>query len=300
MKYTLSLSVAIAALAVLVACGGGGGTTTPATNPPSTPTPPPASTTNVTLTVVDDGYGTFATPDPLAGQPLAGVLVRVEPWTAGATPLPSPQATTNASGVATLNGVPNGHYILDIGTDSTTDTTWATVHDNVTFTGGSVTLTAPKLAAVPSYTPPAWETNGDYRLAHQDPNAEVPCFQAWNSERTSHSLPTGVVDEWLTENVRANQALFFGASFAGTLYPITTGATGEVGGTGNCATDLINSQIFIGQPSATYAGNPATIWFAGSETTQVAGGGRGSQTQGYAEYPIDPRATADPNYPNWP
>ena len=87
--------------------------------------PPLASgTTNASGVVVDDA----------SGSPLAGVPVKLMPWgPCGATPapssitpendgcptpLPSPQATTNAQGDFTLNGAPNGHYLLVIGTDS--------------------------------------------------------------------------------------------------------------------------------------------------------------------------------------
>ncbi|HVA29468.1 MAG TPA: hypothetical protein VNF68_14900, partial [Candidatus Baltobacteraceae bacterium] len=203
--------------AALAACGGGGagagGGPTPATNPPATATPTPiaaatSSTTNATGTLVNDANG----------SPLAGVTVKLMPWgPCGATPspsivitpendgcptpLPSPRATTAADGTFALNGAPNGKYLLVIGTDAvstpppgyapptcTTNcgtpspapfTATATVHDNVTLTGGNQGLKAPTLPAAPGITVPAWETNGDYRIATLDASTEMPCYIAW-------------------------------------------------------------------------------------------------------------------------
>jgi hypothetical protein len=190
--------------------------------------------------------------------------------------------------------VPNGHYVLIIGSNNTTDATWATVHDNVMLTGGVVALTAPTLVAVPTYTPPATETSGSYRLAHLDPAAEAPCLQAFNADRASNGLPAAVEDEWLTENVRANQSFFFSATFAGTLYPLSSGGVNGLGGTGACS-QTINSAF----PVNPYAMSVQTLWFGGSETTQVAEG-RGSQISTMAQFVVDPRASTDPNYPTWP
>ena len=197
-------------LAALAACGGGGGSNPPtptATSVATASTTP--STTNASGTVVDDG----------TGMPLAGVAVKLMPWAPCGptpqpatsitpendgcpTPLPSPQATTASNGTFTLNGALSGHYILVIGADTVSTppagyvppscatncgtptpapfTVQATVHDNVTLTGGNQTLLAPTLPAVPSgYTPPTWETNGDYRLATLDAAKEMPCLIAW-------------------------------------------------------------------------------------------------------------------------
>ncbi|NNM93690.1 MAG: hypothetical protein HKL92_10145, partial [Candidatus Eremiobacteraeota bacterium] len=158
------MALTFASVALLVACGGGGGpspvpgggsTPTPVSSPGITPSPVPP-TTNASGVVVNDADG----------QPLAGVRVVLMPWApCGATPapasitpendgcptpLPSPQATTNPTGQFVLNGAPNGHYLLVIGTDSTntTDPVQATVHDNVTLSGGNQTLLAPVLPPV--------------------------------------------------------------------------------------------------------------------------------------------------------
>ncbi len=250
-------------LAAAVACGGGGsGGTVPS---PSTNTrqrrrrrPRHPSTTNASGTVVDDG----------TGMPLAGVAVKLMPWAPCGptpapatsitpendgcpTPLPSPQATTSSNGTFTLNGAPNGHYLLIIGADAVATvppgyttppgncspnpcpaptpvsfTVQATVHDNVTLTGGNQTLVAPTLPSVPSgYTPPSWETNGDYRLATLNATTEMPCYIAWQYQRGQHSLADAAVDEWLIENVRANNAYAAVNQLARRCPRLTTGGT---------------------------------------------------------------------------
>lgn len=317
---------AIALAAVLAACGGGGGGTPPVSN---TPTPvgsgtstPTQSTTNASGTVTNDANG----------QPLAGVPVKLMPWApCGATPspstsitpendgcptpLPSPQVTTAANGTFVLNAVPNGHYLLVIGTDTvatppasyappTCTTTCgtptpapfqvqATVHDNVTLTGGNQTLKAPTLAAVPEgYTAPAWETNGDYRLATLNASTEMPCYIAWNYERAQRSLAGASADEWLIENERANQA--YAAAYGGgaTLNLLTTGNAGIAGGT--------NCDNWLESVSNAYANDPRSLWFGGAWTLVEYSGLTFYQGLGYAEFPIDPRSYTDPNFPAWP
>ncbi|HUA08688.1 MAG TPA: hypothetical protein VMA98_05385, partial [Candidatus Acidoferrales bacterium] len=225
-----SIAGTIVFCALLGACGGGGGGgSTPATSDPAPATTPTsaASTTNASgVVVADDGNGASS-----AGAPLAGVSVKLMPWSPCAatpspstsitpqndgcpTPLPSPQATTNASGQFTLSGAPNGHYLLIIGADAvatvppgyTTPPSscggpcptptpvagtpiQATVHDNVTLTGGNQTLVAPTLPSVASgYSAPSWETNGDYRLATLNATTETPCLIAWQYERAQNGL----------------------------------------------------------------------------------------------------------------
>ncbi|MGB6985320.1 MAG: hypothetical protein WBD74_05000 [Candidatus Aquilonibacter sp.] len=313
--------------AALVACGGGGstgGNVPPATN---APTPTAAqTTTNASGTVVDDG----------TGNPLAGVAVKLMPWVpCGATPvpatsitpendgcptpLPSPQATTASNGTFTLNGVPNGHYLLIIGADTVSTppagyappsctvncgtptpapfTVRATVHDNVTLTGGNQTLVAPTLPTVPSgYTPPMWETNGDYRLATLDAAKEMPCYIAWQYERAQHGLAGSSVDEWLTENIRAN-ILYIVAHDGGTLVPLSTGGGSDTGGT-DCYNSNLVAQFAPGASS--YAVNARTLSFGGEWSLYETAGTSFYQGVGFTELPIDPRSFTDPNFPNWP
>ncbi|MHB8461430.1 MAG: hypothetical protein ACYDA1_02175, partial [Vulcanimicrobiaceae bacterium] len=132
MKLTLSLT----GLAPLAACGGSTGTG----GPPPTSAPSPTATPVVTPTVgplTTNATGTVLS-DP-AGTPMSGVRVVLMPWAPCGptpaptaitaendgcpTPLPSPQVTTAPNGTFALNGVPNGHYLLVIGSDSTADAT---------------------------------------------------------------------------------------------------------------------------------------------------------------------------------
>jgi hypothetical protein len=307
---------------LLTACGGGGGgdaSVPPGVQkgtptPQQTPTTPP-QVTNASGSVVDDKTGT----------PLAGVTVKLMPWgpcdatpsptnDGCPTPLPSPQATTNASGQFALNGAPNGHYLLVIGADAiatvppgyTTPPSncsgpcptpspvpgtpvQATVHDNVTLTGGNQTLVAPTLPSVPAgYTAPAWETNGTYRLATLDPTTEMPCLIAWQYERAQDVLPGASVDEWLIENVRADNAYAAVAPAGSSIITIVSKAAYASGGT-SCGASLVTNALFSQNTNAT---NPTTLWFAGD---YVYGTG-----VGLAEFAIDPRVFTDPNHPTWP
>ena len=181
----LSIASLIGFAAAIAACGGGGGgggnpVTAPPIVTPTSPTTPGSQITTASGTVVDDG----------TGQPIAGVSVKLMPWATCAatpaptsitpendgcpTPLPSPQATTNAQGQFSLGGVANGHYLLVIGADAVATVppgyttppgncggpcptpspvpgtpVQGTVHDNVTLTGGNQTLKAPTLPSVP-------------------------------------------------------------------------------------------------------------------------------------------------------
>jgi hypothetical protein len=319
------IASALGIAAALAACGGGGssGTTPPPgfTSVIGTPTPT-SSTTNAGGILVDDS----------TGAPLAGVAVKLMPWASCAatpspatsitpendgcpTPLPSPQVTTASNGTFTLGGVANGHYLLIIGTDTvstppagyapptcTTNcgtptpapfTVVATVHDNVTLTGGNQTLVAPTLPTVPSgYIPPMWETNGDYRLATLNAQTEMPCYIAWQYERAQNLLAGSSVDEWLTENERADLS-YVVSNDGGNASVLTTGNTSDSGGA-SCAVSLINSTAF----NSNYATDPRTEWFGG----QYAFYQPGSPVSafGLAEFPIDPRSFTDTNHPVWP
>jgi hypothetical protein len=330
--YLRLFASAIGIIAALAACGGGGGNgSAPATNPTpaTTPTLIPSqgqTTTNASGTVVDDGTGTA----------LAGVAVKLMPWAPCGptpspatsitpendgcpTPLPSPQATTAANGSFALDAVPNGHYLLIIGTDTVstppagyappTCTTncgtptpapfavQATVHDNVTLTGGNQTLVAPRLPTVPSgYTPPSWETNGDYRLATLNTQTEMPCYIAWQYERVQNNLAGASVDEWLTENERAN----LGYAVANNqINPVVLSSKpAEVSGGTACATALVLQAFAAGANS--YAADPRTLWFGGAYDYYGFSTNPNVSAFGLAEFPIDPRSYADPNHPTWP
>ena len=164
------------------------------------PTPTPPATTTASGSVIDDA----------SGAPKTGVKVVLRPWIACTTPtattlacptpLPAPQALTDANGNFTLSNAPNGHYLLVIG-DDTPGSTVTTVHANVTFAGGTIALIAPTLPPIPTYTPPATETGGKYRIRSLDATTEQPCINEFNLKRTQAGLPSLVPDEWLLENV---------------------------------------------------------------------------------------------------
>lgn len=292
--------------ALLTACGGGGGTGggTPATNPPATPTPCPAgdtgtppncvapTTTNASGTVVNDANGSA----------LAGVTVVLEPWTAGATPLPAPQATTDASGNFTLANAPNGHYLLVIGNDTPGQTATAVVHDNVTLTGGTQSLKAPTLPTIPGYTAPAWETNGDYRIASLDATNEVPCFTAWNNDRAAHSLTKAVPDEWLQESTRAQWS--FSANGSSGSRPANngylTGNNAGGGGGGTCQSAYVDPVFAgaVGTSTQNEALSSSTLWL-GANWKQFTFN-NSTQFAGTAQFPYDPRFQADISGLSWP
>ena len=316
----------------LAACGGGGGGTPPAgssspSSEPTTPAPPP-SVTIASGTVVNDANGS-----PLAGVrvvvmpwatcgPTPSPAASIAPESDGCpTPLPAPQATTNASGAFTLGPVPNGRYLLVIGADAVATvppgyTTppancggpcptpspvagtpmQATVHDDVTLTGGSQTHRAPTLPSVPAgYTAPSWETNGDYRLATLNASTEMPCLIAWQYERAQNDLAGSSVDEWLLENVRAGNAYAQVAAAGSTIPSISTGGTTTSGGVA-CAADI---EYQFTAPNS-FAIDPRTLWFAGQYAIYSAFGGTDNEAAGLAEFPIDPRFFTDPNHPSWP
>jgi len=296
-----AIASTIGIVAALAACGGGGGGAQPPANTP-TPIPTPSSSTNASGTVVDDA----------TGLPLSGVRVVLMPWAPCAatptpatsitpendgcpTPLPSPQVTTAANGTFTLNGVPNGHYLLIIGADSTstTGTVQATVHDNVTLSGGNQTLVAPTLPAVTGVSVPMWESNGDYRIASLNAVTEVPCFQAWQSERAANNLAAGTIDEWALENARAINA--FARTGASGTQPTITSAGQSVSGGTSCSS-LVNA-AFTGTSANAAAVDPRAVWFAGQYVPFASGS---VSATGIAEFPIDPRSYTDPNYPTWP
>lgn len=289
-------------LLCLAACSGGGGGSAPGagggyTPPTATPQPTPTATPSIVPTAKTDAVGVVV--DDANGTPLAGVRVAVEPWVAGATPLPAPQATTLADGTFALNNVPNGHYLLIVGNDIPGDTAQTTVHDNVSMMGGPQALHAPTLPPVPTITPPAWETNGSYRLSAIDATTELPCIIAFNTERTNRTLPQVVVDEWLMENSRAVSSYAQTPGAKPGPWPnnsygwLTTGSIQNDGGGTECGLANVASDF---TQKTDYAASPHTQWFGG--VFVVYGGG--AETFGLTQYPIDPRSFSDPNVPIWP
>ncbi|MGZ6198494.1 MAG: hypothetical protein ACXWNL_12660, partial [Vulcanimicrobiaceae bacterium] len=138
-----------------------------------------------------------------SNAPLGGISVAIEPWSAGATPMP--EGTTAPNGTFAFAAQP-GHYLLFLGSNSPADTR-ATVHDNITLSSGTNALKAPNAPSVPTVTPPPSETSGNYRLMTLDTTVQTPCLQSVNQHRTTLGLQQLVPDEWLEENAfEYNQA----------------------------------------------------------------------------------------------
>lgn len=187
-----------------------------------------SKTTNPSGRVVDDP----------SGSPLAGISVRLLPWSTGCTwdkstkirtcpdYLKHHKTHTDGDGRFALHGVPNGEYLLVIGSDDPSDYVRATVHARVSLTGGNQELRAPTLPAVPCVheaeldngyclamakpgtTPfpvPAVETHGAFRLVTLSPETEVPCISAFNQKRVDKRLPPVVEDEWEAELARTSE-----------------------------------------------------------------------------------------------
>ncbi|MGZ3497768.1 MAG: hypothetical protein ACXVAK_09415 [Vulcanimicrobiaceae bacterium] len=239
------------------ACGGGGGGSSPV--PQSTPTLPPV-TAWASGTVVDRD----------SNAPLGGISVAIEPWSAGATPMP--EGTTAPNGTFAFAAQP-GHYLLFLGSNSPADTR-ATVHDNITLSSGTNALKAPNAPSVPTVTPPPSETSGNYRLMTLDTTVQTPCLQSVNQHRTTLGLQQLVPDEWLEENAfeynqaQVDQQLL---TFPGGNQ-VTQHEDGAVGAV-SCA--ALESQVFNPADVGTWSGfpiatTPGTIWYGGSFTSNQA------------------------------
>jgi hypothetical protein len=211
----------IACVALSAACKSGA--TLPAlTNPESSTARASYARTTAWGMLVDDP----------SGKPLANVPVRLESWEHGCVKTSPHTAscpgylrwhtTTMRNGRFRLKDVPNGDYLLVIGSDSPADLTRPTIHDHIKLSGGVRRLQAPTLPAIPcdreSYmiwcrgvapspgvTPlprPLAERQGNYRLTSVDATRESPCAVEFNVQRAHRHLPLTVIDEWLTENSR--------------------------------------------------------------------------------------------------
>lgn len=298
------IALILAFAALLAACGGGSGGGNYAPQPRPSPTNVP-NFTNAQGTLVDDPSGT----------PLSGVTVRLDPWQWGSGPVsgsaplytpppnivpgPSPTpllvTTTDARGHFTISA-PNATYLLVIGSDDPNDTARPTIHDKIIL-NGQTTLAAPTMPPVPGITPAPVETNGDYRLVTIDQTHELPCIQDYDAQRTQRNLAKPVIDEWLTENVRAwvaQSITSFNAQTAPTN-PYGFLTTGNASMTGGIDCSFIATSAFANSmPQWAVQSN----WYAGSYLPYQAGSGH--VAYGAALFPIDPRIFKDPNVPNWP
>jgi hypothetical protein len=253
--------------------------------------------------------------DDPSGAPLAGVMVRLDPWQWGSGPVsgaapaytpppnivpgPSPTpiaiATTDPQGRFTLTAA-NGTYLLVIGSDDPDDMNRPTIHDRVVLSG-QTTLVAPTMPPVPGITPPPVETNGDYRLVTIDQMHELPCITDYDAQRTQRGLPKPVIDEWLTENVRAwvaQSVTPYNKQVTPGVYGFLTTGSDTVTGYSDCSPMTTNA--FTGNA---FAWSAQSNWYAGSYLPyQVSNGNL--PAYGASLFPVDPRLFVDYNAPTWP
>jgi hypothetical protein len=301
---------------------------------PSTPAAPRAAV-DATMTawrrLVDDP----------SGKPLRGVRVALEPWKpCRAKPdvpwanknqkpwkqhetLVCPQAivnvTTRQDGRFSLR-VPAGHYLLVIGSDDPADLTRPTIHDQVWIRNGSQHLLAPSpcptiyppgkipagarcLPPIPQITFPSPERDGDYRLVTIS-HWEKPCIRAFDAYRAKWSLDAAVVDEWLTEDNRAQIREVRLPKFEPWVGDgnITEGATYEPSGNDDCALSLMKlGGIFQTgvEGSLFYSADPRAHRIAALNRTVVSGKAQDVWLSN-GQYPRDPRNWKDTIYPSWP
>lgn len=278
--------------------------------------------------------------DDPSGKPLRGVRVTLEPWKPCRAEPNVPWATktqkpwkrhetlvcpkalvtikTQADGRFSFRA-PAGHYLLVIGSDDPSDLTRPTIHDQIWLKGGSQHLLAPMpcptlyppgkipagarcLPPIPQITFPAPERSSDYRLVTIS-RWEKPCIRAFDSYRAKWNLDPAVVDEWLTENNRAqiaqvrvpNRSLYGSGN-------ITSGFSYQALGNGSCSLSLMKlAGVFENNVagSLSYSADPRSRWVSALNRTLVRGKPEDVWI-GNGEYPRDPRDWKDPAYPSWP
>lgn len=278
--------------------------------------------------------------DDPSGKPLRGVRVALEPWKpcrakpdvpwATKTQKPWKQHETLVCPAAVVSvktqpdgrftfRAPAGHYLLVIGSDDPSDRIRPTIHDQIWLRGGSQHLLAPTpcptlyppgkipagvrcLPPIPQITFPAPERSTDYRLVTIS-HWEKPCIRAFDSYRAKWNLDPAVVDEWLTENNRAQiaQVRVPGRALYGNGN-ITSGFSYQPLGNASCALSLMKlagafENNAVG--SLSYSADPRSQWVTALSRTLVKGKPKDVWI-GNGEYPRDPREWKDPAYPIWP
>jgi hypothetical protein len=296
------------AASILAACSQGSVAAVPAA--------PVSADAAISAHVTTTAYG-YVYDDP-SGKPLSGIPVHLAPWI-GCTrishkvrdcPADLPYHTfSNAGGRFELRDVPNGRYLLIVGSDDALDFTRATIHDSIVLSGGLQRLVAPTLPRQPRPTPPyppphyvavpPIERSGNYRLASIDETFEFPCLSAANHARAGRGFSPFVLDEWLTENVRAIEAYRETLVPSSRVYrtaPIFSGTS--VTGGKNCKAALVDP-AFTQSCAPKLAFDPRSLWYAGefipAGTPGQPGPAHGTQLLG-----PDPRAYQNPAYPRWP
>ncbi|HEY9179314.1 MAG TPA: hypothetical protein VIO32_01265 [Candidatus Baltobacteraceae bacterium] len=157
-------------------------------------------------------------------------------------------------------------------------------------------MKAPTLVPQPLYTPPAVETNGNYRLATIDALNEAPCYLAWNVQRQAHSLTPAVLDEWSTENARAISWVGFQPNGAGQGVQFLTAIDAIVSGGSNCSVNMVLPYWQSAASYYNYVTDPEDAWYGGS---YLPYNNQHSAT-GAADFAVDPRIIPDPSGTPWP
>jgi hypothetical protein len=252
-------------------------------------------------------YG-YVLDDP-SGSPLAAIAVKLYPWKSckvvSRQQLDCPKALrstqTADDGKFTLTNVPNGHYLLVIGSDSTSDFTRPTIHDSVQIRGGSQKLVAPTLPKVPKYEgihgykPPAVEVSGKYRLVTMNPY-ETKCLGELDTWRAQHRLLSEVEDEWLSENTRALMHNYLWAQVG----KKSTLAAQVFSEGGKSAIDCTGSFVFAFNAHPKEIANPQQVWFGGNGTAFKPKVGPSPQYFSLLELPWDPRTGKTFGFNPWP
>jgi len=297
-------------------------------------------------TAITNAWGKLV--DDPSGKLLAGVLVQLEPWRPcrvvpyvaipkwpPPSAWPHPETLNCPAAIATTHtradgkfylSAPPGHYLLVIGTDSTTDLTRPTIHDSVTLTGGIEHLFAP--TPCPSVRPPyyehclprfslvklpAVELSGEYRLVTIDQKYERPCITGFGYQRTQRNVEGVVVDEWLTENNRSTLdaaanpkytpppgvPTYWGALSGAFTYNQGGSGIKRINGRPGCWTWNVQSAFFYNVAGLPYSIDPRSHWYSGSYGKLNHDGIKGN-LMGYSQYPRDPRNFKDPDISIWP
>lgn len=280
----------------------------PAVRPPHLAAPPSGQTT---------AWGTLV--DDATDYPLPGYAVVLYPGSPGCArvglqarcPAPLPYRTlTKHRGQFVLPNVPNGTYLLVIGSDSPSDQRRPTIHDLVTLTGGIQRILAPVLAREPTQNPPPpYQSNLPavpippvqktvlFRLSALHVDFARRALHCWQDFRFDAGLPLGVADEWLIENAgavdeTANAYVAWGVPAYAPL--LSSAADG---------TPYPPCPAF-GNPSEgafadVEAFDPRTLWIGGAVVDSTSGA-----VSGLIEWKPDPRSVIDPRQGNgisrWP
>ena len=234
------------------------------TSPPTTPPPPATATGKVVDYDTNVGIG--------------GIRVAIAPWSVGATA--APVATTAPNGSFSFT-VAAGHYLIVIGSDSSSDTTRATTHQSITLVYGSQPVTAPTPLAEPDVTPGPGALSGNFRLALLSAD-EADCLSGMNAGRTAHGLAALVEDEYALESNRAMLAEevaqgtdtpspLFGALFFTYYSTLLANPATLAGGTTSsgfqpCDLWTDGYSFTSGNPPYIYATNGANIWYGASHS----------------------------------